>query len=156
RAFEASWLPALRPGWWRLRRILRAAYDFQTHKVRPSWSRVLTWLCEEHAARAAVEELESEARQGFGIEEPLGDFLESLARLRKDGEAWPVVVRDLHRHCLDSSDGRQCISTLCQLKPLLEKFQGETRGVLEDFDDLTIAGLRQELGAIGAALQGLP
>jgi hypothetical protein len=156
REFERSWLPALRPGWWRLRQILQAAYDFKAHTVRPSWSRILTWLSDEHAARATVDELESEARQEFGSEERFGDFLDFIACLRKDAEAWPEVVRNLHRHCFASPDGGRLIASLGQLKPLLEKLHGETSGVLEDFEGLTIGELRHELGRIAAAPQGLP
>ncbi|MGE5195181.1 MAG: AAA domain-containing protein, partial [Deltaproteobacteria bacterium] len=156
RALEKSWFAALRPGWWRLRRILHAAYDFRAHTVRPSWSRVLTWLCEEHAARAAVAALESEALQEFGGEEPLADFLDTIARLRKDVEMWPAIVRDLHRHCLESRDGGRVIAALGGLKPLLEQLRSEMAGFLEDFDEQPIAELRHELGGIGASLQGLP
>jgi hypothetical protein len=156
RAFEKSWLPVFRPAWWRLRRVIRSAYDFSAHTVKPSWSRVLTWLCDELAARDAVEKLEADARREFGIDEPLVAYVDSIARLRKGTEEWPDIVQDVHQHCLKSPEAGSLIARLSELKPLLEQLDGGLAGFIQDFEEHSFTDLHREFDGIGASLHSLP
>lgn len=154
-AFEMSWLPVLRPAWWRLRRILCSAYDFNRHAVKPAWSRVLRWLCEEQSARAGVEELEAEARLEFGYEEPFRDFLGNVTELRKTAETWPAGVAELHRHCRESAEGGRLVAMLAGMKPPLDQLTGELAGFLEGFEERTFAELRSDFDKIHEFLHDL-
>lgn len=156
RAFESTWLNALRPAWWRLRRVLRAAYDFDSHRVKPSWSKVLGWLCDEQAARAAVEELEAEARDEIGFAGAFAPFVESVARVRKDSEAWPEIVHELHHHCLESPRGAGLVAALGGLRGLLDQFSAATTGIVQDFERETFAALGRHFERIAASLDKLP
>src|SRR5262249_20649 len=137
RAFEAVWLPMLRPGWWRLRRVLRSSYNFKAHAVAPSWSRVLSWLCDEHAARDKARQPEADAVEEFSFGGSLADFLDSITQLRKEAETWPAVVNDVHRHCLESPGGGRLIARLGELRHLLAQLDKHLAGLLRDFEQRT-------------------
>ncbi len=107
-------------------------------------------------ARAAVLQLESDACEEFGCEAPLREFLESTTSLRQAAEAWPAIVQDLHRHCLESPDGARLIVRLAELKPLCVQLDAAMGGVLHGFEEQPFADLRAAFGRISESLDGLP
>ena len=156
RDFDKSWFKFLSPSWWRLRRVVHSSYDFRIHKVRPSSSRVIGWLCELHAAQADVEKIESEARDEFGFEGALIAFVETVGDLRSASENWPAVVQELHQQCLTAPDAGRLIGPLAGLKPALEQLAAELAGVLETYEQLTFAELKGDFDTMGRHLDRLP
>ncbi len=156
RGFEKSWFKVLNPAWWRLRGVLHASYDFASHAVKPSWVPVIGWLCDQHGAQSAVDKIESEAREEFGFEGPLSEFVEELGDLRLSQETWPAVVQALHRHCLTAPDAGRLIGSLAGLGGALEQLAAALSGVLETYEQRPFADLKADFDTIGRALDRLP
>ncbi len=78
---EDSVLRWLQPSWWRLRGEINRRYDFSPHAVRPGYTTVLRTLAVEHAATAAVEEMDASNRTRFGVTDMAG-FLAALEELQ--------------------------------------------------------------------------
>lgn len=79
---EGSVLRWLQPAWWQLRGEINRRYDFSRHAVRPGYGAVLRALADEHAAAAAVEELDASSRKRFGVSD-MAEFLAALEELRQ-------------------------------------------------------------------------
>ncbi|HEY2249553.1 MAG TPA: AAA domain-containing protein [Planctomycetaceae bacterium] len=154
--FDKSWLKVLSPSWWRLRSVLYSSYDFASHAVKPSWVLVIGWLYEQYEAQAAVDKIESEAREEFGFEGPLGEFVEELGDLRSSVETWPAVVQELHRHCLTLSDAGPLIGSLAGLNGALEQLAAALAGVLETYEQRPFAELKRDFDTIKSSLHRLP
>ncbi len=149
----------LNPGWWRLRKVLRARYDFTKHAVAPAWEQVLADLSAEHAASAALAEVRARCLRDFASDEPdaLGADLKALA----DPAAPPAVVA-LRTRLLSSDRGVDLVKTLAALAPGFHRLEAGLGELLQCAGEpglATLAGaireLREELDALPELLPAL-
>jgi hypothetical protein len=156
RDFERSFFSPLRPAWWRLRGVIRSAYDFSRHAVKPSWSRVVGWLCDQHAAQAEVDKIETDIRDEFGCPQSLNEFFDELTQLRIRAATWAPIVQGFHKHCLAAPDVARLIDKLSEMTPLLAQFTAELNGLLEGYQHRTFAELENDFDSMRRHVARLP
>ena len=115
RQFEGRFFSFLNPARWRLRSVLRRAYDFSQHQVRPSWIRILDELREEHQAVARRAETASEICNSFGLEGDFDRFEGQVSSLQQSVEKLPHSVRVLHDHVTASPEADKLVLALAAL-----------------------------------------
>ena len=102
------------PAWWRIRKVLNAAYDFSKHAVKPTWTKVLAELVAEHEAEAEVEALKDQCSVEFACTDP--DALREQLAALSSGEAPPAALA-LRERLLSSQEGPALVETLAALAP---------------------------------------
>src|SRR5688572_16167660 len=70
RAFQNSVLRFVQPGFWRLRKMLRARYDFSRHVSEPGYVKILEELAASQRAAADLAAIEARARSQWATEDP--------------------------------------------------------------------------------------
>jgi predicted DNA-binding WGR domain protein len=143
----------LNPGWWRLRKVLRARYDFSKHAVAPSWEAVLADLSAEHAAAAALAEVQACFVRDFASNEPanLGADLKSLA----DPAAPPAVVA-LRTQLLSSDQGVELVKALAALAPGFQRLENSLRELLHGADSQGLSSLAAAIRELREEMDALP
>ena len=152
------------PAFWRLRKALRARYDFSRHTVAPSRVKILAELDAEHRRRAAYDEIRDKARRAWGADDPEA-FQETVVQLRGlDLLAHPSVEALVSR-LLDAPEasaakgGRQLVLNLAQLQPSFDQLDATLGQLLVehkrfDWPQLgeTLSALREQAGLLAELL----
>jgi len=156
RGWQGKFFAWLSPDWWRLRKVLVAAYDFKAHAVRPSWTQVLQAHSDEYAAQAELDQCVASIKAAFGGEHDPSRLQQELATLRERVPKLPDWLRRIHAAMLKAPKGESIVErTLAAAEPLAGCHY-ELGSVLTDCDDITLETLRAELGAVRAALRQVP
>jgi hypothetical protein len=139
-------LPWLRPGWWRLRGVLKKCYDFNAHKVRPSWSRVLTQLKDEHEARQVYDRRLAETGDALGV---APDRAAELSATVQQVAEWllrqPPWLQKLHAAVLRNPRGAEIIARVNKAATPFASALAELDGVAEGLTAMTLTELRHSL-----------
>jgi hypothetical protein len=154
-AFEGRRGAFLSPGWWRLRKVLRARYAFSRHAIRPGWPQVLRALVAEHAAVDAVAAVDRAGREALGVEAPLDVVAQQVESARRLAAAPPPPVRKLHDGLLRADGAAGRVRALAAVRPLAEALHATLGGFLVAFEDEPIDRLEATLRGMGAALPSL-
>ena len=157
RAYEASLAPLnwLRPGWWRLRKALSRQFDFQSRRIRPRWTEILSTLIREHAATAELTRLEEEFAQKFGLAESAQDSLNRVRSLRADLLKFPARIRELHRQLSRASHAAEWIEGLLEGTAPASSLPARLAEFFEGGMDRPWVECREELRSIEGALPRL-
>jgi predicted DNA-binding WGR domain protein len=107
-------LAFLNPAWWRLRKVLNAAYDFSKHAVKPTWPKLLSDLAAEHAANAEVEAVKERCEQDFASDDPESLRTELAALSSKKASPAALALRE---KLLSSQQGAALVEMLAALAP---------------------------------------
>lgn len=106
KSFEGGYFNWLSPAWWKLRGIMKRAYDFSSHMIQPTWASVLETLELEYQAKDAQARQAAALQRDFGmaaaIPEALENELETVAKTRQWLEQQPARLRKIYRQLLDS------------------------------------------------------
>jgi hypothetical protein len=156
RSFEGRFFAFLSPAWWRLRSILRQGYDFASHAVRPRWTQVLKALDKEHGTGQLLEEFEGQARERFGFSGSLAGFSLQIAALRESVSQLPAPVQAFSQRISANDSGQEVVIRLADLLSSIEQLTGALAGLLENYSDLDLEMLRQELASVEDSLDELP
>jgi superfamily I DNA and/or RNA helicase/predicted DNA-binding WGR domain protein len=132
----------LNPAWWRLRKVMKARYDFSSHAVAPTWEHLLKDLSAEHAAAAELSTIRTRCFKEFATENPaaLGDDLRTL--LTADA---PPAMAALRTRLQASEQGAQLVIALAGLAP---KFQSLRREIEQLVDHPEAQSLESLAGVI--------
>ena len=131
------------PAWWRLRKVLRARYDFSQHAVVPSWEQILGELVAEHAADAALAGHRAQWLAEFAADDPrklAGD----LHALGDPGAPAPVVA--LRAGVVSSDTAGKLVADLSGLGQRFERLR-------EELDELVFHAGRLSLAGLAAAVR---
>ncbi len=156
RAFEGNSFAWLRPAWWRLRGVLRGAYDFGSHVIRPSWTHVLAALEKEYALLESLERRSKAIAAEFGIRGDVDRLSADMARLRSALQETPDWIAALHRELLRGDDAAGTIARIASAEGALRGFESELSGIAEDFANRPLDRLRTALDEATDALDDLP
>lgn len=133
------------PSWWSLRKVLKNAYDFAAHAVKPKPLKILTDLAAEWEAVEAVAEFDASVRDELGYVGEHDDFVATVQTAR---EALPKLPRGLDGVQQDIAAGRlACDAALClaSLGDALDLLEPRLEALLVDVSGLTADDLREEL-----------
>jgi superfamily I DNA and/or RNA helicase/very-short-patch-repair endonuclease len=153
---ENSLMRFFSPGWWRLRGILRRCYDFASHQVQPSYSRVLELLQTEHRIAAELDRLEADARDEFSFEGPFRDFSIRVAALVDGADGLSAFLQSFHRRALTSSKGGETVQALVALQPIVARLDEELADILTGVRVLSLVQIRDEMTCVEESLDDLP
>lgn len=144
RTFEKSILSFLRPGWWRLRGVLRRCYDFRTHEIQPAWTQILEPLAREYQAEEAMSALQAKAHRIFKFNGSVEDFVRKVHELLTVCEQLPVEIKELQSRLFTSDSASSSWLRVAEAKKTFDQLVGEIQGFLEHCDSMTFAELREE------------
>ncbi len=156
RTFEQSSFAWLRPSWWRLRRILKRAYDFSTHVVRPSWSQVLSALAEEYAQLGEYRACCGSIARDFGIPGDVEQMIERVARLRSELPQLPGWLVRIHAALLKSDKAGKIASRIVAAGDAVGATINALDKILENYEDVALGELGDDLTSIQQSLDDLP
>ncbi len=139
-AFARSSLCWLRPAWWRLRKILRQAFDFSAYRIRPTWARILEQLLAEHEAVNARQRLLNDAAGALQTDaDTARDLLETLG----DGLAdVSPHVRECQAMLASAADGPAIVTRLCAIDDDLTAAEESLAEIADDADGWPLDELR--------------
>lgn len=155
-AFEKTFFAWLRPGWWKLRRILRRAYDFRSHVIRPTWAQALAALEKEYAELTAHSELCHRLSGKWGIDGDIVQLSEAIQQLRAATARLPEGLGQLHSALLKSSHGPRVIAQLADSYESLMALTSVLHGIVADVSERPLDRLQLEFKGILTALDDLP
>ncbi len=144
------------PGWWRLRAVLRRSYDFASHRVQPTYMRILEGLEREHQIAGELEKLESDARGEFSYSGAFGNFSNRVASLVQGVERLPADLQAFHRLVVESTRGDETVQAMLELRSTVAALNDESAGIFADLDDLSLSELHDELKRMEDSLDALP
>lgn len=156
RRLEHTPLAFLKLDWWRLRAIIQRSYDFHWHTVRPTWVQLLEMLEKEYRAQAKLEEVAAQARQEFGFEGPVSDFVDLVQRLRGESGQAPAIVARLRDRLTKPSAKAREVDALVAAGPAVDALQRELDAFFDDGCRRGFAQLGESLAAMSESLAQLP
>jgi AAA domain/REase_MTES_1575/Protein of unknown function (DUF4011) len=147
RAFEKSPLRVLRPAFWRLRRILRARYDFARHAVAPSMVNVLTDLSDQHRLQAVVNSFREKASRAWRT-----DDIEGVCKLVFDLRRGPLLaqppVKNLIRQLAGSDEAGPLFEELASIREQFIELDETLQFLLAEFQQFKLEELPEVLGQL--------
>lgn len=145
-ALDKSLLAWLRPAWWRLRRVLNRGYDFRAHKVRPSWTKVLRQLQEQHQAQALCDERLAAVGATLGVRaEDAAQTIEAVDHLRGWIPRQSPGLQKLHEAVLRTPRGDEIVARIKQAAEPLKAAVEALEGVAEGYGRMTLGEVRGAL-----------
>jgi len=144
----------LQPGFWKLRKSIRARYDFSSHAVEPSLSRVLSNLFDEYRAQTALHQATETFQRDYGLAQT--DFSAKLAKLRGTETPLSSAAAKFRRWILNTKGADQLVNSLAELS---EVFSGLTRSLetlLRYYQELSLDTLATVLDNLRANAKTLP
>ncbi|HEY1783988.1 MAG TPA: AAA domain-containing protein, partial [Pirellulales bacterium] len=149
------WAPLV-PAWWRMRGVLRRAYDFSAHAVRPTWKQVLTALANEYAALANYDQAVREARAEFQLDRDPQAAAELAAAIGQQVRRLPNRLRRLHATLLDSPEAEHVVERILAAADTAQELSHSLQPILVDYDRLPLDRLAENLAQIGGSLRQVP
>lgn len=143
----------LNPGWWQLRKVLKARYDFSKHAVAPAWQQVLADLSAEHAAAAALAEVRARCLRDFASDDP-GTLAADLRALA-DPTAPPAIAA-LRARLLSANHGPELVKALAALEPGFHRLESHLRELLHGSEHHGLAELSAAVREMREELDALP
>jgi hypothetical protein len=156
RAFEQSYFAWLRPAWWRLRRILNACYDFNSHVVRPPWSLVLAALEREYRELAELEEQRKAIAFQFRIDDRVDELIAQVERLHQAIRGLSPWLGKIHAGVAKAANGPQIVARIVEADDPLRLLAAELDTIMHQHADSSLDQLRAELKQAAGALSDLP
>ncbi len=148
-----GFLAFLNPAWWRLRKVLNAAYDFSKHVVKPTWTKVLSELASEHAANAEVEAVKESCEQEFASDDP--ETLRSQLATLSASDASPAALA-LREKLLSSQQGAALVEMLAALTPGFAQLRRDLSSTLYEPEHHSLAALAAAIREILEDMDALP
>jgi len=156
RGFEESLLAWLKPGWWRLRAILKRSYDFRSHLVRPSWTQVLSALDKEYALLGELNEQREAIARAYEIDTDVSRMIERIADMQTAlGELPDWIVR-IHAALLGSDKAARIVERMVEADDALGSLATELDKIVEEHGDYAFDRLRADLDGVLDSLDDLP
>jgi predicted DNA-binding WGR domain protein/DNA polymerase III delta prime subunit len=152
--FEGRLLAFLNPGWWRLRKVMRAGYDFTTHAIAPSWSHALGLLESRYSAEDALTKFERDTVARLGYDGTLDELVQTVDTLRKQAAA-ARSIGALSERLLDGRRGHQTAARLLEQAGDATALEAALEGVLESYAHLSLEGLAALLADIDHSVDEL-
>ncbi len=153
---ETSRFGWLRPSWWRLRGVLRGAYDFKSHVIRPSWTEVLTRLQKEYALADKLAGEEQEIAESYQVDGSVEQLVGVIQELAASLPSLPEWLAQIHGALLESDESKQIVEKLVEADESLAEFTTALGRVFDDFDELTLDQLDEQLLAVRGRLDQVP
>jgi DNA polymerase III delta prime subunit len=156
KAFEQGFLAWLRPGWWRLRRILKKSYDFRSHVVRPRWSQVLTALQKEYEELDALERQRKAIAEQFRLDGDVDGLIARVHELRQVIPALAPWLRQIHSSLLKADRAPRIVAKIVEADEPLRLLTAELDKIMHQHAESSLDQLHRELKQVQAALGDLP
>jgi len=154
---ERSYFAWLRPGWWRLRRVLNKSYDFSAHVEKPRWTRVLATLQDEYAQLAELEDLRKTIAEELGVVNDVDGLLGHVREVRRTLPKMPAWLGRIHAALLKAEKSPQIVSRIVESEQPLCLLAVELARVLPpQHVEKPLEELRVGLKEIAAVLDDLP
>lgn len=151
--FEGSLTRFFSPAFWRLRKLLKASYNFAAHKVQPSWTQVLRQLDLEHERRADRYEAATQIKEELHIDGELDAFCEQLRGFRESLQQAPSPIRQLLDELRQDDDGAQKAVSLAQLAERVTPLETRLNQLLQEYRHLSLEEVKTHLEGIREAAQ---
>ncbi|MBX7207638.1 MAG: DUF4011 domain-containing protein [Verrucomicrobiaceae bacterium] len=148
-----GFLAFLNPAWWRLRKVLNASYDFSKHAVKPTWTKVLSELAAEHAAKAEVEAVQDQCEQQFASDDP--ETLRSQLATLSASDASPAALA-LREKLLSSQEGAALVEMLAALAPGFAQLRRDLSSTLYEPEHHSLAALAAAIREMLEDMDALP
>ncbi len=143
----------LNPAWWRLRKVLNAAYDFSKHAVKPTWVKVLSELTAEQDANAEVEAVKERCEQEFASDDP--ETLRSQLATLSASDASPAALA-LREKLLSSQQGAALVEMLAALAPGFAQLRRDLSRTLFEPEHHSLATLAAAIREMLEDMDALP
>jgi predicted DNA-binding WGR domain protein len=143
RTFQNSFLRFLQPGFWRLRKLLRARYDFSRHASEPAWVKILEELTASQRSAANLAALEARARAEWATEDPAA-FVKLVVELRSSHEINHPSIRGLLPKLFES-EGNVLAQSLAEIHARFGRLDATLRQLLIDHTEFDFPGLSEAL-----------
>lgn len=143
----------LNPSWWRLRKVLGQRYDFSSHAVKPTWTKILTDLAAEHEAEAAVDEIKARCTREFAGDDP-EQLREQLNELSSKGGS--PAANALRERLLISDQGGQLVEMLAAQAPGFARLRAELGDFLFEPEGHSLATLAAAVREVHEEIDVLP
>jgi len=156
RTLEKTPLAWLRPGWWRLRAVLRRSYDFSAHVFRPAWTQILAALEREYAAARELEQQRRQLAEAYRIPDDVPAWIDLVAELQGATPGLPGWLAEIQAALLKLDRAPQMIEKAAEAESPLRSLVEELGTILCGHQEYALDALRDELHRILAALADLP
>ncbi|MBI4750506.1 MAG: DUF4011 domain-containing protein [Acidobacteria bacterium] len=151
RRVESSFLGVLTPTYWKLRKLLRAAYDFQAHPIQPTWSTILEQLQNEYEVFEALANLRKTVQARFRVEDPR-PLRELIERLHAAELALYPTQKAFRAGLISGKfDPAVCVQ-LAQIRHPVEFLTLELEELLDPFANRTFSEISADLAELRANL----
>ena len=154
--FERSRFAWLKPSWWRLRKVLRRYYDFRSHLVAPTWSRVLAGLQLVYQREAEVRRTEQAMRAEFAIQGDVETVIDLVSMLHEKLPQLPAPLNRLVSQLIKSPSAKQTVAAVIESSPGVRELGQELAKIMDGFADRPLAEVRQQAALAAESLDDLP
>ncbi|MBL8855760.1 MAG: DUF4011 domain-containing protein, partial [Planctomycetaceae bacterium] len=154
--FSQQSFPYFSLAWWRLRQVMRTAYDFRAHAVRPSWLQVLTTLQQEYAASEKNQLAIQAVQQQFGFERTPSEFAEVVRKFQQKLAGYPASLQRIHQGLLQSDNAELVVNNTLAAVPIVEELSSTLSQFVVDYLKIPLTQLAEDLAGILSAIRQLP
>jgi len=142
--YEGSVLRLLKPGYYKLKGVMKKSYNFSEHTISPSWTTLLTDLKEEHKEQTVLDEIYTEIRSKLGVQDvdSLFDHVESF-NARKDAVTVDKEDKELFISSLikNNSDAQSTVRSLAAIQKPLDELMKHVNELLRDGGKMMISSI---------------
>jgi len=156
RMLAGKWLAFLSPTWWRLRKVLKHAYNFQAHVVAPPWATVLEALDAEYKAAHDVSLAEQAVRDEMHFEGNVTQLVQRVHSLRERQDQRPPAVAALNQALLTSPGAQRIVADLASNQGTVAQLAVTLNALLDGHHGRSLEQLDGDLAGIEGALAELP
>lgn len=147
-AYESSFFSFLNPGFWKLKKTIKSAYDFSKHNVKPSFKQVLEDLQTEYDLINQSKELEKKAEFTFKIKN-ITETWETLESFRKEKNK-PTLSY------LSTLNQEKLVLELCELKTKVDAANSLLDKTMQTYENKDLIDLLEDIENIKLSLKSLP
>ena len=160
RQFDRQPWSILLPSRWRLRKLLLAAYDFEAHRLPPTWVAVLEKKQAEHVAIQRLVDADEAARQHFGWPGGVPGVDKALSQIHAALESSRPATRDLLAKLLDAQwfdddRGARFLRHLVSVDPIRQSLEEALHRLLADPFEDHLVRLSEILEGLGQQVETL-
>ncbi|WP_425398481.1 AAA domain-containing protein [Aeoliella sp.] len=154
--FEKSMLSWLKPSWWRLRGVLNRCYYFGAHKIRPSWSRVLEQLAEEHNQRKLRESTLQDTAEHLKVEpDDVEHLIDTLVEIKTSMPEQPKWLSDIHAALIKSPQSAEIVGRVSEAREALDAATAQLAILSDSAAGMTWDEVQQSLEHISGHLDSV-
>lgn len=154
--FDQQKVPWLRPSWWKLRGVLRRAYDFRAHIIAPTWTQVISQLIALYDRENETQTAELSLAERYAIKSDLQAVINKVTELQNSLPRQSREIQHLVGAFIKSPQASQIVARTLQAAPVADELRTQLQTIMDGFIERDLSEIESEAERAAECLNDLP